>query len=408
MRTALLPDSIINVRIPRYFSPSRFTDLENCPLKVFGNENDRPGILPPSPAMMYGSMLHHIREQLILGCWGNCSRIDNAFDSLFQSSSKQMDELLLGDLSTSRMVPLSQTLGRTIWNARRLELREWRRRSSLSTAHQAPRPFAFQRFSHSDSDGSDVDQCAIGPEALVVCNKYRIRGRADLIDKRSDGVIEITDFKTGRLTDRKGKPIAAYSTQLSLYGLAAENSFPDHQIRLFLEGYDRIPVPWSKTHRSNCIQSIQVVEEQFPVNTEVNAEDLARPGACCVNCQLRPICPAYLKTAPDWWFNDPNQPRPIPLDTWGRVTMTKEREDSVTLDLRDAAGRSVRIDGLAWSKFLTPPAIGETMYFFNLEPTERTMSHGARIHPRNFHELPPDGGRIFKRAATLQVYRESD
>ena len=113
----------------------------------------------------------------------------------------------------------------------------------------------------------------------------------------------------------------------------------------------------------------------------------------------------YLDMAPRWWPNRSGHPRPLPLDVWGTVRSLRRDDKGVTVGLEDPAGREVRIGGVDPERGLSDAREGDTLYLFELEATEPRIHHGARIHPRNFREVPPDGGLRLQRARGLQVYR---
>ena len=72
-----------------------------------------------------------------------------------------------------------------------------------------------------------------------------------------------------------------------------------------------------------------------------------------------------------------------------------------TVELRNANGHLVIVDGVSPSRGLGGLAAGEPVHFFVLERTEDKRAHGRVVHPRNFHEHPPDGGKRLRRARSL-------
>ena len=80
MRLDALPPRIESVAAPRYFSPSRFAHLQQCPLCVFCDANVMAGSLPPTAEMLFGTLLHHVREQLLSGRWGPATEAAEACD----------------------------------------------------------------------------------------------------------------------------------------------------------------------------------------------------------------------------------------------------------------------------------------------------------------------------------------
>ena len=402
-----LPPSLTSVALPKFLSPSHFAELQQCPLKVFVNAGADPGTLPPSPRALYGIMLHHVREQIFAGRSGTARDSLSAFFYVFDTASVQMDSFLESDPRLTRVRPLARTIGRVRWNTLRFELHRWAQRVETILTDEPPKPLlplvskqtdTYHKYAH-------IPYMEFGSEAWIVCPSLRIRGRVDLITEASDGALEISEFKSGVILDDNENPIERHTKQVRLYALAAECVFPKRPIRIYLEGSERINVPWTDEIRLSISAELKEMLDRFPANAEHSARELGRPGTWCRGCQLRPICSSYLDAAPDWWMNTGNPPRPLPLDVWGKVQDLKRENETFTLEVVDSSGRIIRIEGLDPVRGIGTLQTGDLVYLFDLEPSEPLVLHGARIHPRNFHELPPDGGLSFERARSLQVYK---
>ena len=252
-----------------------------------------------------------------------------------------------------------------------------------------------------DREAARVD---IGPEALVVCPRLRLRGRVDEIRQASDGAFEMSDFKSGTMLDDEETPLKRHVLQLGLYALAVEKVI-EVEVRLYIESRDRVRLPWPGELRRGCEEILCRASNDFPAGESRAAVELARPGRWCRACRLRPTCPKYLADVPKWWPNTGGVPRPLPWDTWGAITSIQVGNAVATIEIVDAAGRSVRIEGLDTARGMTRLNVGDEIFLFDLVPTEPTIHHGARLQPRNFHELPPDGGLRLQRARSLQLYR---
>ncbi len=85
---------------------------------------------------------------------------------------------------------------------------------------------------------------------------------------------------------------------------------------------------------------------------------------------------------------------------------TKARnDDSYEVVLRDAAGRLVEVTGLEARTGIGTLHVGEDVWFFELEPSDRRAQHGVFVHPRNFHATRP--GRGWADALRLRAFRAS-
>ena len=406
-----LPSPLETIRVPKYFAPSRFAELAHCPLRVFVNADNVVDALPPTPRVLLGLVLHHVREELLMGRWGSAPSPTKAFEEVFEATIDSIELQIAADARCSRMLPLAHTIGRVTWNTRRFEMEKWAARIRVATNGESPRPLSSvtrpgaQCATNAQRDDGTFPRFDVGPEAWIVCPALRIRGRADLVEEAMDGALEISDYKSGLSCDDQGRPLERHLLQLGLYALAAESLAPDRPVRLFIDGADRLPVAWNRNTRRFYASELSKADDRFPAEAPRCALELGRPGTCCIGCRIRPVCPSYLDAASRWWPNREGAPRPLPIDTWGTVLALRRDEGSVTVDMEDRAGRRVRVEGLDPGRALGHLRLGDDLYLFDLEPTEPTILHGARLHPRNFHELPPDGGLRFKRARALQVYR---
>ncbi len=409
MTVATLPATVSRVALPTYLSPSLFRDLDRCPLKVFANADTVPGALPRSPRLLLGTLLHHVREQLLLGRWGTAADRNNACVELLARASKQMDSMLLSDPRTERLVPLAATVGRTRWNSRFFALKRWADRLDVEPTGEAPADLRIMTSATAKDDerreDQDVARVDVGPEAWVVCPALRLRGRADHIKRTADGVFEISDFKSGTIVDDEERPLISHALQVRLYGLAVENVIDRARVRLYIEGGERIHVTWTEDTRQECAEMLHAVLEEFRPGDDRAAQELARPGTWCRGCRLRPTCSAYLAQVPKWWHNGGDSPRPLPLDSWGTIRNIEIGAAVATMEIVDGAGRSVRIEGVDVTRGVADLGVGDHVFLFDLMPTEPTIYHGARLQPRNFHEMPPDGGLRLRRARSLQLYR---
>ena len=405
MKIPRLPAPVGSVVAPHHFAPSRFEELRQCSLRVFADPDKLPGALARGPSASFGLLLHHVRHELLAGRWGGEVYAERALDRLMQAARVQMDRMLESDPQTERLVPLARTIGREKWNTRALDLRQWAVRLEVTPTGEEPLDVpAPKSDSHAASESPAADVVEFGPEARVICNSLRLRGRADHRRKAVDGSVEISEFSSGRIFDDSGEPKPRHLVQLRLYGLAAEH-VTGAEVRLYLEDSERTAVPWDEGLKQSLAEDLAGVHDEFPPGTVHAAETTAHPGTWCRFCRLRPVCSRYLRAAPDWWPNSVGALRPLPLDVWGRVSETQSVGQHVNIELIDAAGRFVRIEGLDPIRGVADLRAGDEVYFFDLKATEPTNHHGDRVQPRNFHELPPDGGLIFERARGLQLFR---
>jgi hypothetical protein len=288
-------------------------------------------------------------------------------------------------------------------------LREALPQSRIEAAHA----FLGAKSQHLDvrSERRDAEATVLGSkmitgsEVFLESTALRLCGKADRVRRCDDGVLEISDFKTGAITDTNGELKASYVLQVQAYGLMALELEPQTSLRLLLDNGEESAVPSDLDSLNAARDHILEFVARFPAGAMMPVEELASPGSECTRCGIRPSCTAYLTAAPDWWHDVPDEIGFAPADTWGEVKkFLPEGEHSVTLNLTDAAGRSVRVRRIDTRHGLRRESVGEAVYFFNLlADAVRRGFAGQRPHPRLFHELPGVEDPT-ARAWTVRVY----
>jgi ATP-dependent helicase/nuclease subunit B len=110
----------------------------------------------------------------------------------------------------------------------RQDLRQWLHRESLD-----PSPFEPYRFELSFGLPPDPDRDAHSVSDPVDLGVgLRLRGAIDLIERTPEGVMRVTDHKTGRYRAKRNAVIQGGELlQPVLYGLAAQQLFPDSHVQ---------------------------------------------------------------------------------------------------------------------------------------------------------------------------------
>ena len=157
-----------------------------------------------------------------------------------------------------------------------------------------------------------------GSEVPLFSASLRLRGSADLITQ-SNEIVQIVDYKTGRLTDAEGEIRHTYRLQLLAYALMVLEQEPKAKITLALDNGSRMQVDFDDDDLDDARREIDRMVAALPVGADVAAANLAEPGPDCVACSIRPSCPAYLAAAPGWWHDVPAGLPFVPQDSWGEV-----------------------------------------------------------------------------------------
>ena len=406
-RPPALPAALERVSPPRYLSPSRFAALLRCPLSVVHGLQGAE-LLPPHPTAVLGTLVHAVMQAVRGREPVHEENPQDTVDETFEHLLREIESNLSSNPSTSRLVPLDRAVGRTRWLQRKARLRAWaaslltsRRRRTGSHGGQTRHRTKPRR----DHDVPSASKVPIGSEQPMKVPELRLSGRPDILDRDPDGTVHVTDLKTGPVSDEDGLPLGDYALQVRLYGLMVERIAPNSRVRLWLEGSDRVEVPWDQAIRNETEESLRAILDRLPHDRSLAADSLAREGPQCKWCRVRHRCPRYRRVAPVWWTEVSTSEPIAPFDTWGTLLGVEARnERSYEATVRDAAGRLVRISGLEASLGIGNLHDGDGVWFFELESSERLPHHGAYVHPRNFHGARP--GRGWSDALRLQVFGE--
>ena len=389
MKPTPLPNPLATLVVPDDFHPSSFVRLEQCPVSVLGLLGvDERGLLVPQPTAFLGLIIHHARHQLTEGRWGTAHDPQQAASEILAGAVDEAEAALSSNQATERLVPLRESVGRRAWKTRTQEFLRWASGAANPGKAEPPRRLSFDPESASHAS-TESDQATTGAERLLSNRGLRLRGRPDWTAHVDEAVVEVVDFKSGRIMDADGRPLDEHVVQVRLYALMLEAAFPDAEVRPYIERVERVEVPWGDLERTRMMARLEETSTRLPAGVRLGAKEVAQPGLHCHGCRLRPMCPAYLSAAPSWWPDERGNPRPLPLDVWGDVTSVEPQGDRLAVRLADAAGRRVRIDGVERRHGVAEVKPGERAWFYDLESSEDLSQHGALVQPRNFHEHPP-------------------
>lgn len=401
---AELPASVSSVRVPSCFSPSNFADLLRCPLSVLhGLDNNE--LLPPHPHALLGTLIHEVMDKVRRSMPSSAEVAAEMATTVFDELLKLEEQRLYEDIATRELVPLRRAVGRTAWRNRLAYLKNWA--AAVATARgPGDRSFRIQGYRHSRATSNArkarTGAIRVGSEIPLVVPELRLSGRPDHLERDQDGTIDVTDLKTGQVLDREGRPNESYALQIRLYALMIEQVEPRAKVRLWLEGAQRIEVPWDDTVRAAVNETLEEVLALLPEGKSLEAETTASTGPHCWRCRIRHRCSLYLREAPSWWMRTSVVGSVAPFDVWGHVLDGDLIEGRVAgLEIRDMAGRRVRVRGLE-SRLADIPHSGADIWFFNLEPGENIPMHGVYTHPRNYHGTAPS--RAWPDALRLNIY----
>lgn len=350
-----------------------------CPMSVWGQNE---AVLPDTVEAIVGRLLHAVRDTILQQQLLGPAHTQKVRDILRETKNSEEQRLASVD-GCATLVPLETSIGHRRWLELSSRLISWAK-SSVPTSARPPKDRRVASDRATDDGG---DAISFGAEQRWTSSELRLRGRPDESVLAADGAVEVTDYKTGVVIDEEGRLAHAVETQVQLYLLMAE-VLTGRDVRGRVVS-DRVTVvSWGEPERDALKARLSAASEAFPADAQLRSADVAKAGPHCIGCRLRPRCATYLESAPQWWSERAENPRPLPFDTWGVVT-SYEQQDGVVLRIRDAGERPVVVRGLSSLHSLAAGVVDQRIFIFSLQPSEDLNHHGRRLHPQAFHEGSP-------------------
>lgn len=184
----------------------------------------------------------------------------------------------------------------------RADLREWLRRSSEDRSGFVPWRF---ELAFGLPPGRDRDEHSVPDPVALDCG-IQLRGSIDLLERREDGSLRVTDHKTGKVWVDEGDVISGgESLQPILYALASEKLLPEQRVesgRLYYctaaGGFEEREVPLDESARRSANLVAEVVDGALG---EPFLPAAPAKGACRF-CDYKLVCGPYeeLRIARKW------------------------------------------------------------------------------------------------------------
>ena len=293
----------------RSFSPTALQHFASCPYRFFLQAvhrlapREEPEPIDELEPRERGSLVHDVQFELF-------TRLETEgllpLGSARLDSAREILEQVIEDVAAEKREMLAPAIER-VWldgiTSVKADLREWLRRLAADDSGFVPWAFelAFgpvprgERDRRSQDDPVELD-CGI-----------QLRGSIDLVERRLDGRLRVTDHKTGKVrVDPSGVIAGGESLQPVLYALAAEKMEPEAQVesgRLYYctaaGGFEEREVALDGDAREAAERVARVVdgglEEPFLVAAPV------KNG--CRFCDYRRVCGPYeeLRTSRKHW-----------------------------------------------------------------------------------------------------------
>jgi len=371
--------------IPEFFSPSSFIGFSGCKLRLASRLATGIERLPSGPAAALGRLHHGLLEAGAKGELDGTEeprlRAKRSFDLAVDRVSEEVRAQ-----GGEHWLPLQRTRSPRSWM--QFEARTLRQLTEVLE----------RRGAGGATRRSRAAEVRAGAEVALESQRLRLRGRADSIERVSTDELLVRDFKSGRILDAEGRIQEHIAIQLRLYGAICKEREPKLGVRLIVDDGDEHEVSFSEAERSTTENELLKFLAELPAGESRDASSLAKVGAECARCDLRPLCGSYVAEAPRLWSEGAAA---LPMDTWGTVVGIQSQPGGCELTLEDAAGRGVKVTGLDAARFeFSSLERGHRIYLFNL----RSDSGRRGGHPRNFFEMPRS--RFERRAWAMQAYAD--
>lgn len=289
----------------RSYSATALQHFASCPYRFFLQAVQRlepreePQAIDEIDPRHRGSLVHDVQYRLLL-------RLQES-DGLpvtperLPAARALLDEVLDEQAERYRddLAPAIERVWQDGITGVRADLREWLRRMSEDRSGFVPWRF---ELSFGLPVRRDRDPRSLREPVALDCG-IALRGAIDLLERREDGRVRVTDHKTGRVRLGEGEVIAGgESLQPVLYALAAEKLLPEQSVesgRLYYctaaGGFVERDVALDAAARDSAERVAEVVDRALaePFLPAAPAE-----GACRF-CDYRRVCGPYeeLRTA---------------------------------------------------------------------------------------------------------------
>lgn len=389
----VLPGAVQQVESPDIFTVSLLSLGKACPLALALASAADISPLPVHPRAIYGRLLHRLLEHAV----------EQPADVKVTGTDlrKKLDELIAACREAklhgipSDVPPPEQVFSPV----------EWRRRTRDATA-LALEVGGKERLSITTSSPSQATESpplfsgkGKWTELPLRSPRLRVRGRADLV-RRLEDEVRIIDLKTGRAVLSDGRVSPGVALQLRTYGLVVLEKLPNVRLQLCVRGHSSAEVPFDESDRRDTLETIRELHDKLPQGCSIKTEPVAAPGRVCNYCRFRHRCSIYLEVAPRWWRDGVSHP--VPPDVWGTVCAIPRRSRRlVTIDLKDAAGRYVRLHDVR-SELVSGVKVGVEIYAFGIGSVEKKGYGEIRYAPVNYQDAEPNGK---SGAWTLGIFR---
>lgn len=281
----------------RSYSATGLQNYSNCPYKFFLQAvlrlqpHEEPAAIETIDPLTRGSIFHDSQFEIL----SNLKR-----NGMLPLKPEGLDEALAmaDEIAVRVSVEYRDNLYPAIprvWddgiNRIRTDLREWLRRSVTSADGWIPHRFELA-FGLKDRDRPHQDPESVDYPIEIV-GGLKLRGSIDLVERRRDGLIRVTDHKTGKVYAKADVIVGGGQVlQPVLYALAAEKMLNStvESGRLYYctsdGGYSERTVALNEEARAAAAKVVDVISKALTDGFLPAAPE----KGCCLRCDYRLAC----------------------------------------------------------------------------------------------------------------------
>lgn len=223
-----------NAPAARPFSPTSLEQYAACPYRFFLSALVRlepfevPGELEELGPLEKGSMAHEVQFRLLTALRAEGVVVTEATLGPVLERLHQTIEAVAREVY-DEFKPAIERVWQDGVQTLEADLRQWLK---LMARDVAWRPAHFElAFGLAGRDLGAQDP-ASSPSPVTLSEGLKVRGSIDLVERRSDGALRATDYKTGKVKADEGSVIGGgRHLQPVLYALVLERLFPDAEVR---------------------------------------------------------------------------------------------------------------------------------------------------------------------------------
>jgi len=281
----------------RSFSPTGLENFAACPYRFLLQAvhriqpREEPEALETIDPLTRGALFHEIQFELLtaLRDGGHLPldprRLEEAFRLLDGAATR------VAASWEERVAPAIPRVWSDGIGAIRGDLREWLRRSAEEAHGWVPHRFELS-FGLPDRARPTADKASVR-DPVPVLDKTLLRGSVDLVERRGDGTLRVTDHKTGKVRVEAGAVIAGgRALQPLLYALAVEGLLGAvvESGRLYYctadGGFTERVMPLDDDNRDAIRRAMKVIARAL----DQGFFPAAPTPEACRYCDYRPVC----------------------------------------------------------------------------------------------------------------------